>query len=302
MALPAILLEHLSTMADGSDVEWEAIGDGDPLLWIEGGPGFWAHYGRADVALFADRFRCHLVNAPGCGRTSAPPTLDDYGLDAHVRFFESFRQMAGLGPLTLVGHSWGGLVAAAYAATVPEAAARLIVIDGYAGGGSVPPEVAEAERDRAFDRIRDRPWFAEALAALERAMALDHPTEEEAVVAFDPAWPLYFAEPESTLARSHIDRLVREHRENVDAGRVWGERFEADDHRATIAHVSCPTLVIAGEHDFICGPAWNRALADVIAGATYVEIPGVGHIPGYEDPEAFRRVVADWRGGAGATA
>jgi pimeloyl-ACP methyl ester carboxylesterase len=298
--LPEIQLANISTMADGSVVEWEAIGAGEPLLWIEGGPGFWAHFGRPDVALFTDRFRCHLVNAPGCGRTSPPPTLDDYGLDGHVRFFESFRQMAGLGPVTVVGHSWGGLVAAAYAATVPDAVARLVVIDGYAGGGSVPPEVAEAERDRAFDRVRERPWFAAALAAFERTMALDHPTEEEAVTSFNGAWPLYFADPESPASRSHIERLVREHRSNAEVARVWDERFEAEDHRATIARIRCPTLVVVGVHDFICGPAWNRALADVIAGATYVEIPGVGHIPGYEDPDTFRRVVADWLAVEGA--
>jgi len=302
VALPAIQLANLSTMADGSLVEWEAVGAGEPLLWIEGGPGFWAHYGRPDVALFADRFLCHLVNAPGCGRTSPPPTLDDYGLDGHIRFFESYRQMAHLGRVTLVGHSWGGLVAAVYAATVPDAVARLIVIDGYAGGGSVPPEVAEAEREREFDRVRDRPWFAEALAGFERSIALVHPTEEVDVATFNHAWPLYFADPESAPSRAHIERLVREQRSNVEVGRVWNERFEAEDHRATIARVRCPTLVMAGEHDFICGPAWNRALADVIAGAAYVEIPGVGHIPEYEDPETFRRVVADWLAEAGTDA
>jgi pimeloyl-ACP methyl ester carboxylesterase len=180
--------------------------------------------------------------------------------------------------------------------------ARLIVIDGYAGGGSVPPDVADAERERAFDRVRDRPWFAEALAGFERSIALVHPTEEVDVATFNHAWPLYFADPESAPSRAHIERLVREQRSNVEVGRVWNERFEAEDHRATIARVRCPTLVMAGEHDFICGPAWNRALADVIAGAAYVEIPGVGHIPEYEDPETFRRVVADWLAEAGTDA
>jgi pimeloyl-ACP methyl ester carboxylesterase len=159
--------------------------------------------------------------------------------------------------------------------------------------------VADAERGRAFDRVRDRPWFAEALAGFERSISLDHPTEEEDVATFNLAWPLYFADPESVRARQHIERLTREQRSNVVVSRVWNERFEASDHRVTIARVKCPTLVMAGEHDFICGPAWNRALADVIDGATYVEIPGVGHIPEYEDPDAFVRAVTDWLATAG---
>ena len=57
-----------------------------------------------------------------------------------------------------------------------------------------------------------------------------------------------------------------------------------------------PTLIIVGEHDFICGPAWNRPIADAIPDVVYAEIPGVGHFPEYEAPEAFRRVVLGWLG------
>lgn len=56
----------------------------------------------------------------------------------------------------------------------------------------------------------------------------------------------------------------------------------------------CPTLVIVGEHDFIGGPTWNRPLADSIAGSRFVVMSGVGHLPQYEAPDEFRRVIDDW--------
>jgi len=56
----------------------------------------------------------------------------------------------------------------------------------------------------------------------------------------------------------------------------------------------CPTLVMVGEHDFICGPVWNRPIAEGIAGARYVEFEGVGHLPQYEAPERFRLEVIAW--------
>jgi pimeloyl-ACP methyl ester carboxylesterase len=49
-----------------------------------------------------------------------------------------------------------------------------------------------------------------------------------------------------------------------------------------------------GEHDYVCGPTWNRALAAAIPGARYVEIPNVGHLPQYEAPAAFRAAIDDW--------
>jgi pimeloyl-ACP methyl ester carboxylesterase len=191
-----IELANHGTLPDGRRFEWEAIGQGDPMLWIEGGPGFPAHLGRPDAALLARWFRVHLVNAPGCGRTSPPTRQEDYDLRGHVTFFEAVRLALDLPALAVTGHSWGGLVATAYAALHPLAVRLLIVIDGYAGGRSVPTVDADAERQQAFDRVRDRPWFDAAHRAILAAFALKSPNEQELVDTFVPAWPLYFANPE----------------------------------------------------------------------------------------------------------
>jgi len=290
-ARPEIRLANLLKLPDGRTVEWEAVGSGDPLLWIEGGPGFPAHLARPDVSLISDRFRCYLVNAPGCGRTSPPGNAAGYGLDEHVRFFEAVRLALGLPAVTVMGHSWGGLVAVAYAAALPDAVRQLIVIDGYLGAASVEEVEATAECDRAFDRIRDLGWFASALAGLDGDVPNE--TEAEACDRFSPCWPLYFAEPDSSVARVHIERIRRELRWNMDVRRAW-DPDPPLDLCPLLGQVACPTLVIAGEHDFICGPVWNRPIAAGIAGAEYAEVAGVGHLPQYEAPDEFRRILFGW--------
>jgi len=52
--------------------------------------------------------------------------------------------------------------------------------------------------------------------------------------------------------------------------------------------------VIAGQYDFIAGPVWNRPIAAAIPAARYVEIADAGHVPQYEQPEAFRAALRDW--------
>ena len=69
MSLPEYPLAEILTLEDGRTVEWEAV----TSLRVEGGPGFCAHLARPDMRLVSHFFRCHPVNAPGCGRTS-PPT------------------------------------------------------------------------------------------------------------------------------------------------------------------------------------------------------------------------------------
>jgi proline iminopeptidase len=284
---PTFPLANLLELGDGRVAEWEAIGSGEPLLWIEGGPGLPAHLARPDVELVADRFRAHLVNAPGCGRSSPP---QDYSLDAHVAYFDEVRRALGLERISVMGHSWGGLVALALTLAVPEAVERLVIIDGYAGDASVPEETAAEERDRALGRLADRPWLDAALAAF--GADLD-PTARELDQRFKACWPIYFAEPESDRSRGHIARLQRETRWNIEAVRAW-EPEPSIDLLPRLPSVHCPTLVIVGEHDFICGPAWNRPIAAAIPGAVYVEIRGVGHLPQYEAPDEVRRGVLDW--------
>lgn len=286
-----IELERLTVLPDGRQVEWEVLGDGDePLVWVEGGPGLPAHLARADVAPMLDRFRCYLINAPGSGRTSPPATESGYDLSAIADLFEAVRQTLGLGPVTVMGHSWGGLVGPAWAALHPDGVSRLIVIDGYAGAGSVDPADAEIEQQRALDRLRDRPWFAEAWRAWERGSS----TEPDLVADFRTILPFYFAEPEDPVAREHIARIRREVRWHASINSAWlGERDSAD-YRPLLARIRCPTLVIVGEHDWICGPVWNRSLAEAIPGARLEVMRGVGHLPQYEAPERFRAIIDAW--------
>ena len=290
------------TLHDGRTVEWEATGAGPPLMWVEGGPGFWAHLARPDTELVSDLFRCHLVNTPGCGRTSRPADVREYALEPIVDFFDRVRDRLGLGRVTVMGHSWGGLVAAAWAAANPASVERLVVVDGYPGGNQGATwnaTLTDAERERAWSRHAGAPWFDAAVRALDDDENGGNVGDDEEVqlTRFDPAWPLYFADPDSFAAAPHLARIRAELRWNVTMSDAWfgdDTHFDAVDILPSLGAVECPTLVIAGEHDFICGPTWNRPIAQAIPGARYVEIADAGHLPQYEQPAAFRTALMDW--------
>jgi proline iminopeptidase len=294
-------LAEMLTLEDGRIVEWEAVGDGPPLVWVEGGPGFWAHLARPDVELVSDLFRCHLINAPGCGRTSPPADISGYDLPGIIGFFDEVRERLGLGRVTVMGHSWGGLVAASWAAAQPESVNRLIVIDGYPGGyegsdSAVDHSAARAEQERAYARHAGQPWYEAAVHAVAGAVGAEW-DEETWISRFDPAWPMYFADPSSPLAVPHLARLRTEVRSNRAMNNAWygdTHHFDDIDILPFLAAVNCPSLVIAGQHDFICGPAWNRPIAAAIPAARYAEIADAGHVPGYEQPAAYRAALLDW--------
>lgn len=55
-----------------------------------------------------------------------------------------------------------------------------------------------------------------------------------------------------------------------------------------------PTLIVVGEHDIADMHAACGAAEAAIPGARRVVLPGSGHLPQLEVPEAFNRVVLDF--------
>ncbi|PZE63032.1 alpha/beta hydrolase [Curtobacterium sp. MCPF17_047] len=53
-----------------------------------------------------------------------------------------------------------------------------------------------------------------------------------------------------------------------------------------LGSVNVPTLVVYGESDRVVTPAYGRAVADAIPGASFVAVPAAGHLPHLEDPAA----------------
>jgi 3-oxoadipate enol-lactonase len=59
------------------------------------------------------------------------------------------------------------------------------------------------------------------------------------------------------------------------------------DRRSSLGAIHVPTLLIAGEHDKNAPPAVMKKMAAAIAGSTYLEMMGIGHLQNLEAPDDF---------------
>lgn len=66
------------------------------------------------------------------------------------------------------------------------------------------------------------------------------------------------------------------------------------DSRPGLAAIDCPTLVIAGTLDLLTPPPVMQEVARLIAGATYIEIAGCGHLAPLEAPTAVLAAFGTW--------
>ena len=68
---------------------------------------------------------------------------------------------------------------------------------------------------------------------------------------------------------------------------------ELGDREALLGTITAPTLVIHGSKDSLIDPSGGRRTAELIPGATYLEIEGMGHdIPQIHWPEIVSAIVA----------
>jgi pimeloyl-ACP methyl ester carboxylesterase len=68
------------------------------------------------------------------------------------------------------------------------------------------------------------------------------------------------------------------------------------DLGSELARIQNPTLIVVGAADQATPPALGRALADRLANATLIELPGLGHCPHIQDPDAFVAAIAPFFG------
>jgi pimeloyl-ACP methyl ester carboxylesterase len=276
------------TTGDGRKLTYRRMGTGPVLVCHPGGPGFSSSY-FADLAGLWEQFTLVMLNPRGTGGSDRPGDRRAYQIDDYVADVEELRRHLGLEQMLLLGHSHGGVVAEAYAAEHPKRVQRLVLASSLARFG--PGQ--EAAMKAGIDRRSGRPWYADAVAALEEEQEAKFTTDQELGNIFFREFPLYFARYGDAEA-GYADTL-RSDTINADTLLLFNrEIFNTFDLRDRLPNITAPTLVITGEDDFICGPMCAAEISAGISGAREVIVGDSGHMIFIEQPQAFHDEVASF--------
>jgi len=252
---------------DGERIYWESVGEGEPLVLCHGAGGNHAVWYQ-QVPVFGRHRRVITWDHRGFGRST--DRAAESGPAAAVGDLEALLCALGVEACDLVGQSMGGWTALSYALRHPERVRSLTLAD--TPGGISSPELASL-----VESLRSG---AAPLAPPDR-LGL-HPALHASFAGRDPAGAyLYqmlggFGEPD--LARI--------------APRLLGTTVSEEE----LAGLRCPVLFLVGEHDALFPPALIRAAGSQVKGARVVELPGAGHSPYFETPDAWNRALAGFLG------
>ena len=113
--------------ANGVMIYYKIIGHGEPLLVVHGGPGASHDYFLPYLLPLARHNRVVFIDERGSGRSQQLENPADYTVENMVEDVEAVRQSLGLGKMSLLGHSYGGVLAQAYALKYQQNLSHLIL-------------------------------------------------------------------------------------------------------------------------------------------------------------------------------
>jgi proline iminopeptidase len=239
------------------------VGSGPLVVVLHGGPGAHHDYLLPQFDLLARGRTLLYYDQRGGGRS---PVARDVpvGWREHVADLDDIRRDVGLAQLTLLGYSWGGLLAILYYLEHPQSVAQLALVS--------PASLTAAYR-RQFEEE-----FARRMASPEVQQA----RETKTLSPFELAVAGYFRDIRDAKNLTPFRVTARTQQAVWDSLGDYDLRPQLAEtvsrfpiHGSMVLHGTYDPLPIAG----------SRELAEIL-GARLIELP-VGHCPHVEATEAF---------------
>jgi proline iminopeptidase len=245
-----------------------------PIIAVNGGPGL-SHAYMMQNDLW-QRVAAHrlviLYDQRGTGASKhlqpdAPQTME-----AQIADLDAIRRTLALERVAVLGDSYGGMIAMAYAAVHPEHVARLILSDSAAPSWkSMVHLLPQVFPDREEEGEKEAKKLAADPEAVARAGLVNHMRQ------------MFYSTEMRDAYLTHMGDLGFE----PAVGAAVQRATENLDLTAKLPGIHFPTLVITGRYDMNVAPLTAWRIAHAIPGAQLVFFEKSGHLPAYEEPDKY---------------
>jgi proline iminopeptidase len=254
-----------------------APSDAVPVIAVNGGPGL-SHVYMLQNDVWP-RIAAHrevvLYDQRGDGastrvRNGAPQTMA-----AQVADLDAVRAKLGFATFDLVGDSYGGMIAMAYAEAHPERVHKLVLSD------------SAAPNWKAIDHL-----FPDVFPDLEQKFAASEKRAPNAAAAAqlslrDHFMMIFYSEAKRDAYLAGAKDLGF----TPAVGEAVFRATSAIDLTPKLASIAAPTLVITGRYDMNVAPLTAWKIAHAIPHARFVPFERSGHLPSYEEPDRYVAVL-----------
>jgi proline iminopeptidase len=271
-------VEGSGFVADGTTMREKPV-----MFVLHGGPGCDHTYFRPFLHPLAEQVQLVFIDHRGNGRSSRTDEAT-YTIEQMADDVEGLRQYLGLGPVLLLGQSFGGMVAQMFATRHPASVTKLVL------SNTTPSMQFWDEAQEMADQMAT-PEQQAVIPALFNG-------EIESQQAFDDWWavcmPLYFRHPNDVVISEVEGRMTGAYEV---ANYMMANEIPKYDVRDALPQVSVPTLVLAGRYDWVTPLGQSQLMDELLPDSTLVVFDDSGHMPHIEENEKYLAAVRDFIAG-----
>ena len=267
---------------NGTHLYYEIRGKGAPLFVLHGSGGSHRYFLPYMEAL-SDEYRLFFYDQRGTGLSDGHLDLAAISIDQFVEDLEALRIVFGFEKISLMGHSWGSIVALAYALKYQAHLDHLILVDSIPVNDKFLIEFSQTYQERfqrlSADEQKELTTTCTGPSAQLSPEAIDECNQIDAQLRFyDPA--------KAASVDSAIDENTLKNADTIEALIRTSFNKMQHDIETQLPTIHVPTLIIHGDFDPIPVKS-SQYLHEQIPESQIVIIAEAGHFPFIERPEQF---------------
>lgn len=235
------------------DIAYRLIGEGHPLVLIQGLTGTLDWWDPEFVDALSRRYQVLLFDNRGAGRSDAPD--GEWSVPQMAEDTLGLMDALGIESAHVLGYSMGGMIAQELALLHPERVDKLVLCVTFCGGRVT----VQASRE-VLSKLMDR------------SGTTDEQVERFATLLFAPDW----IEENRSVLGDFKERYLIAPTSDHNAARQFMATVKFDAS-GRLDQITAPTLVMCGAADILIPPENSRTIAEGIPGARLLAYPDAGH-------------------------
>jgi proline iminopeptidase len=279
---------------NGAKIWTVSFGKGEPIFFIAGGPGNAHTYLRAFDSLSTTNTLVYF-DAFGRGKSDTAKDVKEYSLQRDINDLDGLRKAMGFEKISILGHSYGGLVAQGYAIEHPENVSHLILANTFHSY-----LMWQENDDNCNHEIKTNypeVWF-ELMKIREKGAVSSDPIHQE-LYGKVPYGFLYAYNPENFRRRSKpypnlMNTKLYYQMVGRDGDFIVGSDIGTFDYRKQLKDLIMPVLIYAGRYDRVAVPYMEVKYKEYCPQAEFVMFEHSGHNPQVEEPEKTIKLIRDF--------
>lgn len=272
----------------GYNINVETLGSGAPIFFFAGGPGNSHDYMQGNFGQYYKTNQVVFIDMLGRGMSDDAKNPDEYSIENDVYVAEQVRKALNLKKISLVGHSYGTVVAQAYAIKYPENTSKMVLISGFHSG-----EMWQANCDSYNHYAKTH--FPEKWHKVDSLRALGYISSDAIFSELYGSFPTkYIYYHNTSLKQNSPTTKYRGWNSDVyysiigrDADFFVSGSMIDTDFRKELSKIDVPTLIIAGRYDGVSTPEYNVQYKTYMPNAQFEMFEHSGHNPYLEEPTKF---------------